>query len=90
MVIRSFRDATPETILRGGVPRGVSVEIAKAARRRLQSLDAAASLDDLRSPPGNRLHKVGELWSISVNMQYRITFLWGPEGPEDVWFGDYH
>lgn len=60
----------------------------------LARLDAAASIEDMRSPPGNRLHaltgdRVGE-WSVSVNDQYRITFRWGPQGPEDVWFGDYH
>jgi plasmid maintenance system killer protein len=43
----------------------------------------------MRSPAGNRLHKVGEVWSISVNMQFRITFVWGQDGPEQVWFGDY-
>ncbi len=44
----------------------------------------------MHTPPGNRLHLVGKLWSISVNMQYRITFIWGEKGPEEVWFGDYH
>jgi len=54
------------------------------------ALDAATRVDDLRVPSSNRLHKVGAVWSISVNMQYRITFTWGEHGPEDVWFGDYH
>lgn len=47
---------------------------------------------DLAAPPGNMLKKLegGEHWSIRVNDQYRITFVWGAAGPEDVWFGDYH
>jgi plasmid maintenance system killer protein len=44
----------------------------------------------MRVPPGNRLHKVGAVWSVSVNMQYRIMFVWGDAGPEEGWFGDYH
>ena len=63
-------------------------------RRRLQQLDAAVTVDDLRTPPGNRLHlltgdRAGE-WSVSVNDQFRVTFRWGDAGPEEVWFGDYH
>jgi len=53
-------------------------------------LDAATSLADLGALKGNRLHRVGDLWSISVNMQYRLTFAWSEKGPEQVWFGDYH
>jgi proteic killer suppression protein len=64
--------------------------MAKAARRRLAQLDQAISVDDMRVPPGNNLHWIGDAWSIRVNMQFRITFVWGASGPEDVWFGDYH
>jgi proteic killer suppression protein len=89
-VIQSWKNKSAEAIHQGRAIRGVSAEVAKAAKRRLDQLHAAARLDDLRSPPGNRLHLVGERWSISVNMQYRITFVWGQSGPEEVWFGDYH
>ncbi len=44
----------------------------------------------MRSPPGNRLHLVGDVWAIRVNDQFRVTFTWGENGPEGVWFGDYH
>jgi toxin HigB-1 len=48
----------------------------------------------MRAPPGNRLHQLtGDHWpewSVSVNDQFRVTFVWGPDGPEHVWFGDYH
>lgn len=51
-------------------------------------------VEDLRTPPSQRLHKLegdreGQ-WSISVNDQFRITFVWSSAGPEEVWFGDYH
>jgi proteic killer suppression protein len=89
-MIQSFRNDAAEEILRGVTPRGVHPDIARAARRRLQQLDAAAQVGDMAVPPGNRLHRVGDAWAIRVNDQYRITFQWGPAGPEDVWFGDYH
>lgn len=60
----------------------------------LLMLDAAIELDDLRSPPGNRLEKlIGNLeglHSIRINKQWRITFLWTESGPEDVTIVDYH
>ncbi len=68
----------------------MAADVAERAKRRLDMLAAAASVEDLRVPPSNRLHKVGDRWSISVTMQWRITFLWGANGPEEVWFGDYH
>lgn len=89
-MIQSWKGKEAQTIHQGRTPRGVSADIAKAAKRRIDQLDAATRLDDMRSPPGNRLHQVGGVWSVSVNMQYRVTFVWGTNGPEEVWFGDYH
>ena len=47
-----------------------------------------------RAPPGHRLHRLGAdragQWSISVNDQFRICFVWGDHGPEQVEFVDYH
>jgi toxin HigB-1 len=90
-MIQNFKNKEAETLLKGGVPKGVSTDLAKAARRRLAQLDAAAQPSDMAVPPGNRLHKVGDaVWAVRVNDQYRITFEWGASGPEEVWFGDYH
>jgi toxin HigB-1 len=90
-MIQSWKGKEAAAIFRGDLPKGVAADIAKAARRRLLQLDGAAVVDDLKIPPSNRLHKIGaDLWSISVNMQFRVTFRWGNDGPEDVWFGDYH
>lgn len=78
-------------VFEGRSPKGFPADLLKTARRRLAQLDAAASVEDMNLPPGNRLHLLTDgRWSVSVNMQYRITFLWGANGPEDVWFGDYH
>jgi proteic killer suppression protein len=64
------------------------------AERKLQMLDVAVELKDLRSPPGNRLEllsgsRSGE-YSIRINNQWRICFVWGSNGPEDVEIVDYH
>jgi toxin HigB-1 len=68
--------------------------ILKVATRKLAQLEAAATLEFLRSPPGNRLEALkgdreGQ-FSIRVNDQWRICFRWTPEGPEDVEIVDYH
>ena len=57
-------------------------------------VDAATRLDDLRSPPGNRLEALkgdrrGQ-HSIRINQQWRICFRWTAEGPESVEIVDYH
>ena len=88
-VIQSWKKAAAQEAFRGNTPRGFSQEIAKSARRRLAQLDASSQLNDMAVPPGNRLHKVGDVWAVRVNDQFRITFKWGPNGPEDVWLGDY-
>ena len=64
------------------------------ATRKLALLDAAQTLDFLRSPPGNRLEPLqGERagqYSIRVNDQFRVCFRWTETAPEDVEIVDYH
>ncbi len=62
--------------------------------RKLDLLDAAETLDDLRVPPGNRLEalkgdRAGQ-YSIRINQQYRICFVWRENSAEDVEIVDYH
>ncbi|MBB35616.1 MAG: hypothetical protein CME88_05835 [Hirschia sp.] len=69
-------------------------QIERVARRKLAMLHAAHALDDLRSPPGNRLEalrgdRAGQ-HSIRINDQYRICFVWTQAGPENVEIVDYH
>lgn len=68
--------------------------IAQVARRKLIMLHAAVHLDDLRSPPGNRLEALrgdrrGQ-HSIRINDQWRVVFVWRDDGPHDVAIVDYH
>jgi len=62
--------------------------------RKLAMLNRAEKLDDLRVPPGNRLERLkgdrAGQHSIRVNDQYRVCFVWTPEGPKDVEIVDYH
>ena len=68
--------------------------IANVAARKLAMLDAAHTLEFLRSPPGNRLEALrgdrkGQ-HSIRINDQFRICFRWADDGPTDVEIVDYH
>lgn len=68
--------------------------IERQARRKLLYLNAAATLDDLRRPPGNRLEPLkgdrkGQ-YSIRINDQWRICFRWHDGNPHDVEIVDYH
>ena len=75
-------------------PRRVPSEARKAAFRKLQMLDAATDLNDLRVPPGNRLEKLGGdrdgRHSIRVNDQWRLCFVWADGEAKEVEFCDYH
>jgi proteic killer suppression protein len=81
-------------VFEGRAPRGFPADLVRATRRRLGYLHAALRLEDLKAPPGNRLHpltgdRLGQ-HSISVNDKFRICFVWTPEGPSEVEFVDYH
>jgi addiction module HigA family antidote len=93
-MIRSFKGKFAESILQGRiVPKGFPANLAKVARRKLIMVDAAAFLEALNSPPGNRLESLkGDLagkHSIRINDQWRIVFRWTDAGPEDVEIIDY-
>lgn len=76
------------------VPRRVPSDCRKTLYRKLQILDAAHDIRDLRIPPNNRLEKLkGERsgqYSIRVNDQWRLCFAWTAKGPEGVELCDYH
>ena len=92
-MIRSFKDAaTARLFADEDVPRFRAIE--RQARRKLLILDGAGALNDLRSPPGNRLEALkgdrrGQ-HSIRINDQWRICFRWHESGAEDVEIVDYH
>jgi toxin HigB-1 len=93
-MIRSFRSRDTEHVFERQRVRRWSAEIQRAALRKLLILDAAEDIVDLRVPPGNRLEKLsgnraGE-YSIRVNDQWRICFLWRDGDAHDVEITDYH
>ena len=97
-MIRSFRNQTTEDIYNGkatkAAMRACPKGIWKLAARKLDQIDSALSLDELRVPPGNRLKSLsGERkgqFSIRINDQFRICFKWNETGPEEVEVTDYH
>lgn len=96
MAIQGFGDRETDQFFKDGViPKGAGwAGVARAAGRKLDLLDYAGALEDLRAPPGNRLEKLkGELrghYSIRVNDRWRIVFRWTGLGPVGVTICDYH
>jgi toxin HigB-1 len=93
-VIRSFSDKRTAEIFSNRAPKGFPSDILAPARRKLAMLDAAESLNDLRSPPGNRLEalkgdRAGQ-HSIRINGQWRLCFMWRDDGPREAEIVDYH
>ncbi len=96
-MIVSFADRATEALYHdedAGLVRRFPPEIRASGLRKLDMLNAAHTLLDLRSPPGNRLEALrGNLagrYSIRVNDQWRIVFRWTDAGPEEVRLIDYH
>ncbi len=92
-MIRSFRTEDTERLFRDERVRKWQA-IENAARRKLNMVNAAARLEDLRVPPGNRLEKLGgrrkDQHSIRINDQYRVCFEWREGDAYDVEIVDYH
>ncbi len=96
MAIQSFTNPKVERFFQEGrIPKGVGWGgLAKIAIRKLDLLDYAGALNDLASPPGNRLEALkGNLagfYSVRINAQWRMIFRWTHSGPVDVDIRDYH
>lgn len=93
-MIQSFADKETEKIWNRQRSRKLPAEIQDRALRKLRELAAATTLDTLRFPPSNRLHALAGVragsHAIRINDQWRITFRWGSQGPENVRIEDYH
>lgn len=93
-MIRSFADKETERVWTGLRSRKLPPDIQKRALDKLVMIEAAESLDDLKSPPSNRLHalkgdRAGQ-HSVSINAQWRICFVWKDGAAESVEIADYH
>ena len=88
-MIRSFGDKRTETLFWDGVVREFR-SIAPRAKRKLEAVNAASRLEDLRVPPSNRLGNLSGFHSIRVNDHWRIIFKWLNGEPHAVQIVDYH
>ncbi|MBA4205859.1 type II toxin-antitoxin system RelE/ParE family toxin [Pannonibacter sp. Q-1] len=93
-MIQSFADPETELIWSGRVSRRLPSAIQSVALRKLRMLNQARVINDLRVPPGNRLEalkgdRTGQ-FSIRINDQWRICFVWQEGGPAHVTITDYH
>ena len=93
-MIRNFADTETEYVFSGEGSRKLPPDIQKRAYDKLRLIDAANFLDDLRSPPSNRLHALKDdragQHSVSINDQWRICFVWKDGDAHDVEIIDYH
>ena len=91
-MIVSFGDAETSKLFEKRRSRRFA-SIASVALRKLDQLEAAKSLDDLRTPPANRLELLKgdrQGHSIRINDQYRVCFFWRHDGAHEVEIVDYH
>ena len=97
-MIQSFKNTGCEDIFNGlrtkEARKICPVSLWSITARKLDQLDSAAKLDDLRRPPGNCLEMLSGVrkgqYSIRINDQYRICFFWTDSGPDEVEILDYH
>lgn len=97
-MIKSFKDGATEDVFNGRgtkrARRACPASLWRVAGRKLEQLDSADQLEDLRIPIGNRLEALSGdrkgQYSIRINEQYRICFVWAGDGPAEVEIVDYH
>src|ERR1700677_771922 len=92
-MIQSFKDGETQELFENLSNKRWNA-IAKVALRKLDQIDAAQNLNDLRVPPGNQLEALkkdrARQHSIRINDQYRIYFIWKSDGAQQVEITDYH
>jgi len=97
-MIQSFPDVGTEDLFNGRNTKSARKACPRSlwtvASRKLDQLDSAEALDDLRVPPGNRLESLSGdrrgQHSIRINQQYRVCFTWSAAGASSVEIVDYH
>jgi proteic killer suppression protein len=93
-MITTFGDKATALLFRGGFVRSLPRQIQSIAHRKLLMIDAAVSVEDLYTPPGNRLEALQGVrsgqWSIRINVQWRICFHFASGEALNVEVVDYH
>ncbi|MCR9131197.1 MAG: type II toxin-antitoxin system RelE/ParE family toxin [bacterium] len=93
-MIKSFADKETEKIFGRSYSKKIPENIQRRAYRKLLQIDLMSSVEELRSPPGNRLEKLSGnregQHSIRINNQWRICFIWKDSGAFEVEIVDYH
>lgn len=93
-MIESFADKRTAALFLGNMVKGLPPAVAQRAFDKLRILHAAADVQDLRSPPGNRLEKLSGdrrgQWSVRINDQWRICFHFAAGLATEVEVTDYH
>ncbi len=93
-MIKSFGIKETEKIWKGTRSKKLPNEIQEISRRKLRMLNNSQDLQDLRIPPSNRLEKLSgslkDFYSIRINNQWRIIFLWENGNTFKVEIIDYH
>lgn len=96
MAIQSFSDKNTEAFFTTGqIGKGVKWKnVASVVQRKLDMIHYASLLQDLKSPPNNRLEllkgNLAGFYSIRINDQWRVVFKWTSSGPSEVRIMDYH
>lgn len=93
-MIRSFKDKEAEKVFKRELSRKLSYDLQRMALRKLRMLNRSTNINDLRVPPANRLEKLkgdrAGQYSIRINDQWRICFIWRNNDAFDVEIVDYH
>ena len=93
-MIMSFADKQTAAVFAGLKVRRFGAELLRMAQRKLPQLHRAGRIEDLAVPPGNRLEKLSGdrsgQWSMRINGQWRICFVWRDSNAWDVEIVDYH
>lgn len=93
-MILSFGSKNTEQIWNGIRVKKMPVEIQNIGRRKLRMINNSQDISDLRIPPSNQLEKLGgklgEYYSIRINLQWRIIFKWDKGNASDIEIVDYH
>jgi len=93
-MMSSFGSKATEQIWNGIRVKKIPIEVQNVGRRKLRMLNNSQDISDLRIPPSNRLEKLSgklsDYYSIRINKQWRIMFLWDKGNASEVEIIDYH